>query len=94
MTTTYLERHAAEFPKASREELVKHGLNALKESLATGKELTVENTSVGAVGRKEDGSLENFKLYDGQEVKQWIDLVAEGKEAVPAAAVEAMDVDA
>ena len=82
MARTYLERNLEEFANASREELVVHGLRALKESLAQDKELTVENLSVGVVGIKAEGAktIEGFKLFDGQEVKQWVDLVADGAE--------------
>ena len=92
MARTYLERNLEKFESASREELVVHGLTALKESLAQDKELTVENCSVGVVGIRAEGAkaIEAFKLYDGQEVKQWVDLVAEGNEA---AAEEKMEVD-
>jgi len=43
---------------------------------------------VGVVGIRTEGqkSIEAFKLYDGQEVKEWVDLVAEGAE-------ETMEVD-
>lgn len=96
MARTYLERNAGYFAGSSREDLVGHGLSALKESLAQDKELTVENCSVGVVGVGADGKMENFKLYDGQEVKEWIDLVAEDAaaqaEGAPAPA-ESMDVD-
>jgi 20S proteasome subunit alpha 6 len=93
MARTYLERHLESFEKASREELVKHGLRALKESLAQDKELTVENCSVGVVGVKGEGAkkIEAFKLYDGAEVRQWVDLVAEGTEGAEGA--EGMEVD-
>ena len=87
MARTYLERNLEAFGGCGREELVVHGLKALKESLAQDKELTVENCSVGVVGIGEKG-LEGFKLFDGQEVKQWVDLVAEGKEGE-----ESMEVD-
>ncbi len=91
MARTYLERNLEKFADSSREELVVHGLRALKESLAQDKELTVENTSVGVVGIKAEGakSIEGFKLFDGQEVKQWVDLVAEGAEG----SEEGMEVD-
>lgn len=82
MARTYLERNIDAFADCSREELVKHGLKALKESLVQDKELTVENTSVGVVGvNKESGrsSIEPFKLYDGFEVQEWIESVAEGQ---------------
>ncbi|APA15161.1 hypothetical protein SS1G_08759 [Sclerotinia sclerotiorum 1980 UF-70] len=101
MARTYLERHLEEFPECGREELVKHGLRALKESLAQDKELTVENTSVGVVGLKPEGAkrIEAFKLFDGQDVKQWVDLVADGAEGAEGGEAEAevadtMEVDA
>ncbi|KAI9049627.1 hypothetical protein LZ554_006652 [Drepanopeziza brunnea f. sp. 'monogermtubi'] len=82
MARTYLERNLEAFEACGREELVKHGLRALKESLAAEKELTVENCSVGVVGVRAEGqkAIESFHLYDGQEVKQWVDLVADGGE--------------
>ena len=113
MARTYLERNLDAFADCGREELVKHGLLALKESLAQDKELTIENCSVGVVGVRAEGAkvsnvpvaaggklygilftnsiqqaIEGFKLFDGQDVKQWVDLVAEGAEAE-----EAMEVD-
>ncbi|PQE21590.1 proteasome component Pre5 protein [Rutstroemia sp. NJR-2017a WRK4] len=91
MARTYLERNLEQFADCGREELIKHGLRALKESLAQDKELTVENTSVGVVGLKGKGEkgIEAFKLYDGQEVKPWVDLVADGQEE----AGDTMEVD-
>lgn len=71
MARTYLERHLDEFADCDRDELLKHGLRALKESLAQDKELTVDNTSVGVVGlgsTEDKEKLQNFKLYDGQEI--------------------------
>ncbi|GAA5984464.1 hypothetical protein JCM5350_003370, partial [Sporobolomyces pararoseus] len=47
---TYLETHYSSFPNCSLEELIKHGLNALRDTLQQDKELTVENTSIGIVG--------------------------------------------
>ncbi|KAH8772581.1 nucleophile aminohydrolase [Diaporthe sp. PMI_573] len=110
MARTYLERHIDEFEKCDSEQLIQHGLKALKESLVQDRELTVENTSVGVVGvkRTEDGlkKVEPFKVYDGQDVKAWIDGVADDKEGggdgegeaeaeaeASAPAGESMDVD-
>jgi 20S proteasome subunit alpha 6 len=105
MARTYLERNLDEFLKCGREELVKHGLKALKESLVQDKELTVENTSVGVVGFGvgKDGvkAVEPFKVFDGQEVRAWIDSVAEeegareeaGDDEQPQPPPETMDVD-
>jgi 20S proteasome subunit alpha 6 len=75
MARTYLERHLDEFEEASREELVKHALRALKESLSQDKELTVDNTSIG-VG----GIGENFTLYEGQDISEWLDATFENRE--------------
>ncbi|KAG8158832.1 hypothetical protein KVR01_011275 [Diaporthe batatas] len=106
MARTYLERHIDDFEKCDSEQLIQHGLKALKESLVQDRELTVENTSVGVVGvkRTEDGikKVEPFKVYDGQDVKAWIDLVADDKEGggdgegegeASAPAGESMEVD-
>lgn len=81
MARTYLERNVESFADCSREELVKHGLKALRESLSQDKELTVENTSVGLVGAKTEGQkgIETFKLYEDFEVKGWIDSVGENQ---------------
>lgn len=82
MARTYLERNLDAFADCSREELVQHGLKALRESLVQDKELTVENLSVGLVGvetKEGKKSIEPFKLYDEFEVKQWIDSVSESQ---------------
>ena len=71
MARTYLERHLDKFADCSRDELIKHGLLALKESLAQDKELTVDNTSLAVIGvgsKEGKRRVENFKMYDGQEV--------------------------
>lgn len=101
MARTYLERNLDEFADCDREKLVVHGLKALKESLAQDKDLSVENTSIGIVGIRAGGAkgIESFKLFDGQEVRQWIDMAAEEKDtadgdgAETAAAGESMEVD-
>lgn len=100
MARTYLEKNAEEFQNCGREELIKHGLKALKETLVQDRELTVDNTSVGVVGLKEPGKkhLEFFKVYDGNDVKDWINSVADDAEASGETAegegeVEGMQVD-
>jgi 20S proteasome subunit alpha 6 len=81
MARTYLERNIDAFADCSREELIQHGLKALKESLVQDKELTVENTSVAVMGAQMEGmkGIEPFKLYDGFEAKEWIDSVADNQ---------------
>ena len=97
MARTYLERHLEEFAGASREELIKHGLMALKESLSQDKELTIENASVGVTGVAKDGrrKIENFKLYDGPEMGQLLEAALETSEPAAATAEggESMEVD-
>ena len=71
MARTYLERNLDKFPDTSRDELVTHGLRALKETMSQDKELTLDNTSVsvvGLAGPEAKGRIENFKLYEGQDV--------------------------
>ena len=75
MARTYLERHLGDFEDASRADLIKHGLRALKESLSQDKELTVENTSVAVIGAKsaEHRKGENFVLFDEAQVGTWLE---------------------
>jgi 20S proteasome subunit alpha 6 len=85
MARTYLERNLAEFEASSREELIKHALRALKESLSQDKELTMDNTSVGVGGVDEE-----FKLFEGQEITSWLETTFENREGQ---GEERMDVD-
>lgn len=109
MARTYLEKNLDAFADSDREALVRHGLRALKESLTQDKELTVDNTSVAIVGVVPAASsasgkreLEPFKVFDGQDVKEWIDSVAsdgdsddetDETEEAPAASSGGMEVD-
>jgi 20S proteasome subunit alpha 6 len=100
MARTYLERNLDEFADCDRTKLVVHGLRALKESLAQDKDLSVENTSIGIVGLAPSKGgkkphVEMFKLYDGQDVRHWIDMVADGAEGEGDASAtgETMEVD-
>ncbi|KAJ8118822.1 hypothetical protein OPT61_g268 [Boeremia exigua] len=88
MARTYLERHLDEFDGASREELIKHALRALKESLSQDKELTVDNTSVG-IG----GIGENFVLHEGQDIAEWLSTTFENAEGGNEEGGEAMETD-
>lgn len=65
---TYLERNMDEIRECgSYEELIVHGLTALRDTLAQDVELTSKNTSVAVVGEGVD-----FKVYDDDEVVQWL----------------------
>lgn len=101
MARTYLERNLDQFPDSSRDDLIKHALRALKESLSQDKELTVENASVGVIGVGKDGKrkIENFILYDGPEIGPLLEAALETTEPAPqptsteAVPEESMDVD-
>lgn len=95
MARTYLEKHVADFADCDREQLIRHGLRALKESLVQDRELTVENTSVAVVGVANGaGTKETFEVHDGQDVSAWIAAVADDKEAGEEGPSEStMDVD-
>jgi 20S proteasome subunit alpha 6 len=65
---TYLERNFESFPDATLEQLVVHGLNALRDTLAQDKELTSKNTSVAVVGLDTE-----FKLIEEDDIIPWLD---------------------
>ncbi|KAL5606612.1 hypothetical protein BROUX41_003010 [Berkeleyomyces rouxiae] len=99
MARTYLERNLDKFADCSRDELIHHGLLALKESLVQDRELTVDNTSVGFVGcgGPKNKVTEPFKVYDEHAVKPWLDALEASESAAQAdteeqgAEAEAMD---
>ena len=63
---TYLEKNFESFPGVSRNELINHGINALRAS-AQEEELTVHNVSVGVVSASE-----KFKLLDQKELGEFL----------------------
>lgn len=74
---------------ASIEELITHGLHALRESLQQDKELTILNTSIGIVGPpsasetvfKAGGA---FRILEGESIQVFLDMMTP-KEAAAAA---------
>ncbi|OGE51166.1 hypothetical protein PENARI_c014G12447 [Penicillium arizonense] len=90
MARTYLERNLDKFADCSRDELVQHGLRALKETLSQDKELTVDNTSVGVVGVT-NGKKESFKLYEGQDTAALLEVLEQSEQA--GGEGESMEVD-
>ena len=84
---TYLEKHLNTFPECAVEELVKHGLRALRDTLPNEVELTTKNCSLGIVGKDHD-----FTIYDDNQVEQYLQMIegeerssGAGKEEEPAA---------
>lgn len=69
---TYLERTYENYKDLSLEELAKHAVLALRETVSSSKdtELTLENTAVAVVGKGTD-----FKIYEDDEVKPYLTMI-------------------
>jgi hypothetical protein len=85
------------FPAGELEDLIRHGLHALRETLQQDKELTVNNTSIGIIGPA--GAHEQvvppegpFRILEGEEIDVYLkSMVAKesADNAPPPAAAEA-----
>ncbi|XP_037052448.1 proteasome subunit alpha type-1 [Bradysia coprophila] len=71
---TYLEKHLEKFSQCSKEELIKHGLEALKGTLPNEDLLTSSNISIGVVGKGE-----NFHILDDKENQAYVDSIEKRK---------------
>jgi len=67
---TYLEKEHESFASCTKEELVLHGLKALRECLPQDKELNVQNTTVAVVGKGD-----KFVVAEEDSVGVWLDLL-------------------
>ncbi|XP_044734436.1 proteasome subunit alpha type-1 [Chrysoperla carnea] len=84
---TYLEKHLDEFKDCETEELIKHGLRALRDTLPNEVELTTKNVSIGVVGKSTV-----FKILDEEATGTYLQSIegeekrhSGGDEAAPAA---------
>ncbi|KAF8342032.1 20S proteasome subunit [Cantharellus anzutake] len=85
---TYLERHYEEFAEASLDDLILHGLHALRETLQQDKGLTIHNTSIGIIGSgPPDDTSRAFRILEGEVINQWLQRLP-AKEVPAAAAPE------
>ncbi|KAG2232422.1 hypothetical protein INT48_005725 [Thamnidium elegans] len=57
---------------ASLEELVRHGLQALRDTLQQDKDLNIHNTSLGIVGEGQ-----SFAIIEGEALQKYLDLLGE-----------------
>ncbi|KAL3285350.1 hypothetical protein HHI36_019458 [Cryptolaemus montrouzieri] len=89
---TYLEKHIDEFPSAPLEELIKHGLRALRDTLPPENDLNNKNVSIGYVGKGQP-----FKILNENEISSFLTLIsgeerrgggAAGPDQAPSAARE------
>ena len=86
---TYLEKHYESFADATLEDLIKHGLHALRETLQQDKDLNVNNTSIGIVGPasehetnvRADGS---FRILEGEPIQVFISSMVPKENVAPA----------
>jgi 20S proteasome subunit alpha 6 len=67
---TYLEKHREEVASASLEELIKHGLRALRDTLPPEVDLTTKNVSIGYVGKGQ-----NFKILVEDETGPFLAMI-------------------
>lgn len=66
---TYLERNLEKVRACNTyEELIEHGLNALRDTLSQDIELSFKNTSVSVVGKNIP-----FTIFEDEDVQQWLD---------------------
>ncbi|XP_013393501.1 proteasome subunit alpha type-1 [Lingula anatina] len=79
---TYLEKHLDSFLDCNMEDLVKHGLRALRDTLPNEVELTTKNCSVAIVGKDMP-----FTIYDDNDVGKYLSMI-EGEERSPGAGAE------
>jgi len=81
---TYLERNLDKFGESSYEEIISHGLRALRECLPNEQELTTKNCTIAVVGKDK-----KLTLLDNDDVAPFLTLIEETTEtpaAEPAAA--------
>ncbi|XP_058815015.1 proteasome subunit alpha type-1 [Topomyia yanbarensis] len=64
---TYLEKHLSQFPDCSKEELIRHGVQALQDTLPNEVELNNKNISIAIVGKDE-----NFHILEENDNAQYL----------------------
>ncbi|KAK2466440.1 hypothetical protein APHAL10511_002082 [Amanita phalloides] len=88
---TYLEKHYESFVDCSLEQLITHGLHALRETLQQDKELNVNNTSIGILGPAstyEESAPKGgaFRILEGESLEPYLKtMVPKEDTSVPAA---------
>ncbi|XP_038047155.1 proteasome subunit alpha type-1-like [Patiria miniata] len=83
---TYLEKHLNEFLDCTQEELVKHGLRALRDTLPNETELSTKNCSVAIVGLNQ-----KFAIYENDDVAAYLSGIETSARAKRAAAAAEED---
>lgn len=78
---TYFEKFYKTFAEASLDDLIKHGLRALRDTVQQDKELTIHNCSLGIVGKDK-----KFVIIEEEDLKPYLEMI---EEDAPAATTEA-----
>ncbi|VDC06220.1 unnamed protein product [Peniophora sp. CBMAI 1063] len=91
---TYLEKHYEKFVDCELDDLIRHGLHALRETLQQDKELTIKNTSIGILGpagpHEESGesAAGDFRILEGEPIQVYLDTMLSKEEAMGIAPAE------
>ncbi|KAH7888058.1 hypothetical protein F5I97DRAFT_1952520 [Phlebopus sp. FC_14] len=93
---TYLEKNYKSFADCTLEELIKHGLHALRETLQQDKELNINNTSVGIIGpsgqhEKPTSPPGKFRIVEGEDVAIYLQSMESKETTEPVAPPPADD---
>ncbi|XP_015429730.1 PREDICTED: proteasome subunit alpha type-1 [Dufourea novaeangliae] len=75
---TYLEKHLNEFLSSDLDELVKHGLRALRDTLPNEVDLSVKNVSIAVVGKGTD-----FTVFDEDSTSTYLSQIEDDKRGRP-----------
>lgn len=86
---TYLEKELGSFKTcnysiltifpANLDQLIVHGLRSLRDTLHQDKQLTIENCSIGVVGKDCD-----FTMYEGEYIARYLEILNAGDPQPPA----------
>lgn len=78
---TYLERTYDTYPECTLEQLTKHAILALRETVSSAKdtELTIENTAIAIVGKGN-----KFTIYEDEDVKPYLAMIESDETDQPA----------
>ncbi|KAG6795429.1 proteasome subunit alpha type-1 [Apis mellifera caucasica] len=75
---TYLEKHLNELLSCDLDELIKHGLCALRDTLPNEVDLSVKNVSIAIVGKSTD-----FKIFNEDEISVYLSQIEDDKRNKP-----------
>ncbi|XP_034172307.2 proteasome alpha6 subunit [Osmia lignaria lignaria] len=75
---TYLEKHLNELLSCDLDELIKHGLRALRDTLPNEVDLSIKNVSIAVVGKGTD-----FTIFDEDAISVYLSQIEDDKRGRP-----------